>query len=111
MYLLRGTTLSCGCYGREQYAASGRARRKGAVVSYQAVHAALRYKRGPARDHQCADCSGRADEWSLCGRPGERHIGLTDRGYPVAYSTLLGDYEPRCRRCHRLHDLRIKGVS
>lgn len=111
LYLLRGTTLSCGCYGHERYVASGRMRRKGAVITYRGVHEGLRRERGPARDYPCTDCRSPADEWSLCADPVERHIGITDRGYPVTYSTRLTDYEPRCRRCHRLHDLRAKGIA
>jgi len=59
------------------------------MSTYNACHLRVRYRRGPARDHSCADCGGQARHWSLIdGRDGESPE----------------DYRPLCVSCHYRYD-------
>lgn len=69
---------------------------KGDDVGYLGAHDRLRAAHGKASDHFCADCGGRAADWSYTyGAPGEMH---SSRGYP--YTTDMSYYVPRCKTCH-----------
>lgn len=63
------------------------------------VHHRLTRDRGPARDHACSDCGGRAAEWSYQGGAPDE---LPGSGGPE--SRDLDVYAPRCVPCHRLYD-------
>ena len=78
----------------------------GDQASYSAVHVRLRRVRGKASTHSCADCGGRAAQWSY-GRNSETER-QSDYG---PYSTNLDDYEPRCVPCHKRFDLASGGAA
>ena len=66
--------------------------------TYATVHAQLRAGRGPATDHECAECGRAARCWSYDGTdPDERQEPT--RG--LRYSLDLDRYRPRCLPCHR----------
>ena len=77
--------------------------------AYGAVHKRLRKRRGSAAALLCVDCGLPADQWSWSG------VGdvLTQvwNGKRVRYSLDLDTYEPRCRRCHALFDVRISRTA
>lgn len=74
--------------------------RKYGIDTYSGIHGWLRTNKGPAREYNCVDCGGTADEWSYTyGDPQERY---NDFGHP--YSVDPDYYQPRCVSDHRLHD-------
>jgi len=114
--LISGDTRSCGCSrGRPKYewkrcpvcgrlARIRRDRRScsracghkltGAALraespSYDVWHNRVKKARGPASDHRCADCGGRAEDWSTAD-PGSNDVWTR--------------FQPRCRKCHRRYD-------
>lgn len=102
--LTSGHTVSCGCAKKDRVKGwVGEAHPNWTpdeAVTYQRQHARLRYRRGPASEHPCADCPGPARDWSYQGGcPDERP---DDQGRP--YCHHLDHYEPRCMPCHRAHD-------
>jgi hypothetical protein len=70
------------------------------VPGYDAAHKRVSRARGPARQFECVDCAGPAEEWSYRG--GSTAEALTETG--LAYSPNPNDYEPRCKGCHRRRD-------
>jgi len=94
--LRSGSVKSCGCLQRE---AAARALRRltwtGDKATSEAVHLRLRRERGRASEYACVDCGEAAEEWSF--------------DEPSGYSVDLSRYAPRCIRCHREHDLAIRG--
>lgn len=71
-------------------------------VSYDGAHTRCRRYRGPARAHACIDCHRPALEWSFSHETPAGRTLYDDEGRP--YSADPADYEPRCRRCHKLYD-------
>lgn len=72
-------------------------------VDYSAAHDRVRRQRGPAKQHQCADCGRQADHWSY------DHTDTDERTSPtvgVAYSLDIEHYQARCVPCHKRYDLR-----
>ena len=75
----------------------------------------------PARNwliFACADCAGRAQEWSYQGGSPDEIVGavtVTSRGVTyesvIAWSPNPSDYRPRCRPCHRAHDETLRTAS
>lgn len=58
-----------------------------------------------ASNHRCVDCGQVAHEWSYHGNdPFEEQ-----ESSGLRYSLDVSYYSPRCRRCHRQHDLRLRG--
>ena len=57
--------------------------------SYDVWHNRVKKARGPASDHRCADCGGRAEDWSTAD-PGSNDVWTR--------------FQPRCRKCHRRYD-------
>lgn len=80
----------------------------GQDASYAAVHLRLRSQRGSASQHSCVDCGGAARHWSYNGRFSEStrygQASSTRHDRHLTYSVDLNDYEPRCVRCHSVHD-------
>lgn len=75
-------------------------------ASYSAVHQRVRKAKGPASDHRCVDCGGRAEHWSYTqDDPNEMQSTFG------AYSTDAARYVPRCVRCHKRFDLAQKDAS
>lgn len=74
-------------------------RKSRGVTSYSGAHANTRLVRGDACLNDCS-CGAQAAEWAYRhGSPAE----LRDsRG--LAFSADPSDYDPMCRRCHRLYD-------
>lgn len=77
---------------------------RGDEAGYTAMHDRLRRARGHARDHGCVDCGGQAAEWSYSGNAINELYETMPSGARFAYSSDQSDYEPRCVRCHRVHD-------
>jgi hypothetical protein len=72
--------------------------------SYEVLHGRIRAARGPAKEHRCVDCGGKARDWSY------NHSGI---GEYMAWSKVMGplpasndfyQYEPRCKLCHMIFD-------
>jgi hypothetical protein len=59
------------------------------IPSYDVWHNRVRKARGPASDYQCADCGGRAEDWSTAD-PSSDDVWVR--------------FQPRCRKCHRRYD-------
>lgn len=81
----------------------------GADAGYDTVHARLRAQRGKASEHMCVDCGGGAGDWSYIGGAPDERVERVGR-YDLAYSTDLNAYVPRCRSCHKRHDLEARQV-
>lgn len=73
----------------------------GDEVSYFAMHQRLRRLRGRASQMKCVDCDRAAQQWSYSRRGGDRQR----EGQWGPYSISIDDYEPRCIKCHKRHDL------
>ena len=67
--------------------------------SYFGVHQRIHSKWGAAKDQECVDCLGDAEEWALIGEP-----KWWDRPGIKPYTDDLDAYIPLCRRCHRRRD-------
>jgi len=76
---------------------------KGDVPTFASVHKKLGRTRGAARNFSCADCGGRAVEWSYNHRDPDEITGRIGASV-VLYSLDLANYDPRCRSCHRKFD-------
>lgn len=61
------------------------------------LHRRIHRKHGAASLRKCVDCGSKARDWSL------------KAGH--SYSDDIEDYEPRCRRCHVLHDDKLNNRS
>lgn len=71
---------------------------------YNQAHTLLRKARGRAGNYPCADCGGRAQQWSYThGCPSER---TNSRGV-LPYCTHIEHYEVRCMACHRQFDKKV----
>lgn len=74
---------------------------KGDSISYDGAHTRVYATRGAAKDHPCVDgCGRQAEHWSYTYADPNQ---LSDPQGP--YSTDPSFYVPRCRSCHRLHDI------
>lgn len=69
------------------------------TLTYMAVHMRLRRSRGPASNHQCADCDRQAEHWSYQGGCLEEQTDKIGK-----FCSHQEHYVPRCTRCHRQHD-------
>ena len=106
--LMTGNTTACGCQRRVNHQ-KGEANPawKGDNIGYGSMHTRLRDNRGRAGDSQCVDCGGSASDWSYVGGcPSERYQAVN--GYEVAYCPHLDCYVPRCKRCHKNYDNRMR---
>lgn len=75
-------------------------------VGYYGMHQRLNRDRGPAREHDCADCGASATHWSYDRADEPRYDG----GLP--YSLDPDRYQARCTSCHKAFDLaKIRQVS
>lgn len=74
-----------------------------AQPTYGGVHKRLSLEKGKARAHLCVDCGKRAHEWSYDGGCPNELFETLDKS-PIAYSTDLSLYSPRCHPCHRGRD-------
>lgn len=75
----------------------------GTVPTFHAIHKRLTRTRGPASEHPCIDCGNTADDWSYNNADPEELSGQIGES-TCAYSLDLGNYDPRCRSCHRVFD-------
>lgn len=80
--------------------------RKPPASSYAAAHAQVRRLRGRAVEHQCIDCGQQAQQWSYNGTDlAEESAFPKERANkPLVWSMNIEAYDPRCHRCHRIHD-------
>jgi hypothetical protein len=90
--LKRGAVNSCGCIRRNDHA----------FITYEAAHIRVKQAKGPASAHQCIDCGGLAHQWSYDYTAPVEYV--CHRRY-VLYSLDPARYHPRCRRCHKQHDM------
>lgn len=80
------------------------------AISYKTAHGRVRKARGPASDHRCVDCDGRAQEWSfnpgLTGHviSGVETDGRTGASRPMDWSADVAAYQARCMACHARFD-------
>lgn len=70
-----------------------------AWVSYISAHRRVEMKRGKAREYECVDCGGPAEQWSYTG-----HAENEFTQGNLHYSGDPADYAPRCRHCHAVYD-------
>lgn len=113
-HLGSGRTRSCGCLMKETSPEAGRrgaAKHSGErshlyreVVGYFGLHSRIRAARGPARNHDCVDCGKRARHWSY--DLSDPTPVITDK---LTFSLDVTRYEPRCVKCHSLHDKLSRG--
>lgn len=76
--------------------------------TYQAAHSRVKAAKGFAQHSTCIDCGKPAADWSYIGGDPNELVGTSSSGSRCVYSADPEYYVPRCRRCHRIHDL---GVS
>lgn len=71
------------------------------VVGYSAVHRALRFKRGPARNLDCTHCGGTAEQWAF-----DHQVEplFDENHYGSPYTTDISHYIPLCIKCHTAFD-------
>lgn len=79
-------------------------------VGYGAAHYRVRVAKGRASDHKCVgynehECDQKAQEWSL--NEGSEDVLIQASGHEAGkkFSMNIDDYQPRCRSCHRRHDV------
>lgn len=77
----------------------------GADVGYKAAHDRVRTRRGPARDHRCADCGEPARHWSYDHQDPNELLGTSGATTGIPYSADPSHYAPRCVPCHKRFDL------
>jgi hypothetical protein len=71
-----------------------------AATDYIGVHFELRRYLGPARSYPCADCQKQAEDWSYQGSAPDERLGSSG-----PFSRDPSFYVPRCRSCHKRHDV------
>ena len=69
--------------------------------AYSTIHNRLSQQRGPASNYSCADCGGRADDWSYTHEDPNEFVDAST-GFP--YSADLSCYVPRCKKDHLIFD-------
>ena len=74
---------------------------------YMALHDRLRYLYGRAQEQRCQDCLKPAQDWSLQSYD----AAVLDRITNCWYSPDVTRYVPRCRVCHRRHDLKLRKAA
>jgi len=75
--------------------------------TYRGAHYRVTTKRGPAREHFCAECNGNAAEWAYLGGDPNERVGFPDMtGRTAKFSPNPDYYVPMCRPCHRRADAR-----
>jgi len=93
-----GTTKSCG---------NGKIHRKHLrydVCEYSAAHARVRRDRGNAKQYECTDCDGVAEEWSYDYGDDDELVSNERGSVGMPYSLDANHYVPRCVPCHRRYD-------
>jgi hypothetical protein len=103
-----GHTTSCGCARRQRGA--GNPNWTASAVGYHGTHKRL----GPIAGRPCVDCTRPAHHWSLRATTPPERLRTVSAGKNCGrrFSTEATDYEPRCVRCHRLHDGQVgEGLS
>lgn len=63
---------------------------------YISLHTKLRRTRGSASQHDCVDCGGTAQEWSLPHNANQLDLDV---------------YLPRCKKCHRKYDCNTESAK
>lgn len=69
--------------------------------TYPGAHKRINKELGRASERRCIDCAGPARDWSYVGRCADELV--TDAGLRYCYHPE--HYTPRCRLCHKAHDL------
>lgn len=81
---------------------------KGDQAGYAAIHDRIRRLRGTASNHRCVDCDCPAMDWSYTYQDPNELIAQWC-GRPTPYSADPAFYVPRCKSCHKIHDLAMQG--
>lgn len=76
---------------------------RGNDVSYRVLHQRIRFHRGKASEHACAECGTVAKDWAYDGTDVNAKVGLTGGSF-CEYSTDESKYVPMCRPCHKVFD-------
>lgn len=82
------------------------ATRKKVDKEYKIAHSNVYALRGRASDHPCADCSEPARQWAY--DHADYFEETTASG--LLFSNDPAHYQPRCTRCHRLFDIRMRKI-
>lgn len=82
----------------------------GEEVGYIGAHKRVYRKHGSAKQHECADCSAPADQWSYNHDDPIERTELVN-GTTVAFSTDPNHYSPRCFSCHTKLDRYSERIS
>jgi hypothetical protein len=96
--LRKGAVKSCGCFRRNDHA----------FITYEAAHLRVSQSKGSAAQHDCVDCGATAHDWSY------DHLDTVEcvcRRRFILYSLNPQRYQPRCRPCHKQHDMNRRGVA
>jgi hypothetical protein len=98
------------CYSRSWYReaeVTPQPEHRKEFVEYSGAHLRLRSDRGRAKSHECVDCGGPAEEWSL--NPDAETL-VSRRGARIGsrYSLNSWDYSPRCKPCHIALDVAVR---
>jgi hypothetical protein len=96
--LRRGAVNSCGCIRRNNHS----------HITYEAAHIRVKQAKGPAAEWPCIDCGEPAAEWSYDHADNVEYV--CSKRY-VLYSIDPQRYQPRCRTCHKRHDMNRRGVA
>lgn len=74
--------------------------------TYYSMHKHIKYVHGSASALDCVDCGQAAEDWSYNHDGGNSEV--IDDAIGLAYSTDIGDYDPRCKPCHGRFDSRCE---
>jgi len=96
--LRRGAVKSCGCIRRNDHP----------HIGYEAAHMRIAQAKGAAAQHDCIDCGKQAEDWSYDYTDTTEYVC---RRRFVLYSTDPQRYQPRCRKCHKRHDMDRRGAA
>jgi hypothetical protein len=101
-HLSQGLIRSCGCLARELL------KKPDDEITYNSAHYRVKRAKGRPSEHNCVDCGRAGEDWSLKADSRQRHWGLASRGYFAWFSGDPADYEVRCRKCHKRHDMELR---
>lgn len=74
-------------------------------VGYHSAHGRVRMIMGKAELWNCVDCGHVAEDWSYIYSGEYERIATSKQNLGQPYSLDYKQYDPRCRRCHKYHDL------
>lgn len=77
---------------------------------YEAMHARLKYERGPAKGYDCVSCGQQAAHWAYDGQDPDERTNPPNWGTRkdnLYFSMDPSHYQAMCAKCHKRLDIKI----